>query len=313
MHTVVESHPTERRFSLAWCLGVIFLHFGISFLLFTYQLFAASAAFFDDGAGELFWRSALHIWSPPAMLFKKDTEGDGWMLLFGFVIGYTILIGIVAGYLVPYIGRRFRAWVQRRGRTKLPFPFELSRSARIVTAWTVILLEVIWCGWLYYSLRNFDDRRLNAPDWLKFQSWASDVRHASTFVVYEGLPHQFGEASLLATERATKKTFEVFGFSAYEQPLAITTQDAATLRRLATSSSSYGSWAGAKLCGGFHPDYFLAWKDGTDIHYLLLCFGCHEIVFYSAKRRFIVDLRHGPGEEFHAVLEKYWNQRPKRE
>ena len=304
--------PAKRRFSFTWCLGVALFHFAVTFALLCYYAYASTSAFVDDGAGKRLWHTVLWIWSPPSGAHPMSGYDFNHKkaLLLGLAAAFSVFIGIVAGGLAPIIGRRLRSRSSAGGA--LPFLPSTTEKTRRLAAPTIILLEVIWIGWMYYStfLAEVSAPFLTMPDRFKFRSWASDIRHAPTFNLYEGLPHPFDEGELLAREKATKKTLEVFGWSAYAQPFQVTPEDAAALHRLATSASSYKTWTGPKLCGGFHPDYFLAWKDGTDTHYLLLCFGCHEMVFYNPKRAFLVEIREGALEEFRTVLVKYRKQRP---
>lgn len=82
------------------------------------------------------------------------------------------------------------------------------------------------------------------------------------------------------------------------------------LRRLACAADSYWSYGGPKLCGGFHPDYCLAWKDGEAAYHFLICFGCHEVKLYGPRTELILDLRKESYAAFKAALETHRAQRP---
>ena len=99
-------------------------------------------------------------------------------------------------------------------------------------------------------------------------------------------------------------------FPFYERPLPITAKDIEILRNLVTSADSFWSWRGPKLCGGFHPDYALAWSDGANTCYLLLCFGCGEMFFLDSKHALVAEVREEARKQFAAILSKYHDQRP---
>jgi len=130
--------------------------------------------------------------------------------------------------------------------------------------------------------------------------------------LYEGLPHQSWEPELLKNELAAKKTITIHGFPFYEHPLSVAAADADELRRLSTAADSFSSYGGPKACGSYHPDYCLSWKDGSTVYELLICFGCHEMKFYSPSQDVLADVQKDAFYRFEAILKKYRDQRPKR-
>ncbi len=152
---------------------------------------------------------------------------------------------------------------------------------------------------------------LKEADLLIFQKIAQGIRNASSFSLYEGLPHQTREQDLLKQELAEKKVIRLRGFPFYERPLAISPDDSRILRELACDAGSFKSYSGPKRCGGFHPDYALAWKDGDAAYHLLVCFGCHEMKLYSPTDELYVDIQRNAFSRFESLLKKYRSQRPK--
>jgi hypothetical protein len=188
----------------------------------------------------------------------------------------------------------------------------VKRVTKVCLAAGIIALLALWGGWSYQLRAQAEHPELDWWDLLQYWPVSKGIRHASSFTVYEGLPHQIGEAELVASEIASKKTFKLRGFSFYEHPLAITAEDAGTLRRMVTSPETFWSTV-PKACGGFHPDYCMTWNDGDTTYYLMLCFGCHEMYFYDTKHEFVADVRHDAFPQFEAILEKYRDQRPWRQ
>ncbi len=135
------------------------------------------------------------------------------------------------------------------------------------------------------------------------------VRRATTLTVYEGLPHQ-ADIVQFRHELATKKTVRLQGFSFYQQPLEVFAADAKPLRRLCSDPKSFWSYGGMKLCGDFHPDYALVWKDGDQVYNFLICLGCHEMRIHGPKGGMLVDIRDDPFNHFKAILLQYREQRP---
>jgi hypothetical protein len=154
---------------------------------------------------------------------------------------------------------------------------------------------------------------LTAIDLEQFKPIAEGIRGAAELVLYEGLPHQMFEQDALKKELATKKTVKIRDFPFYERPLVLEAAEVEPLRNHSMAADSYWSYGGPKLCGGFHPDYCLVWKQGESIYQLLICFGCHEVKLYGPKSELIVDLREKAFQAFEAALKKHRDQRPARE
>ena len=134
------------------------------------------------------------------------------------------------------------------------------------------------------------------------------VRISESLTVYEGLPHQTWEAEALAREKKTKKTVQIGGFPFYQELLEISPADQAKLKEICSSPGAFTPWAGAKACGGFHPDYCLVWKKGEQTCALLICFGCGEMMAVADRRVEVSDM--AVESELRAILENYRKNRP---
>lgn len=130
----------------------------------------------------------------------------------------------------------------------------------------------------------------------------------SSLTLYEGLPHQMWEADELKKELAAKTTIQINGFPFYAHPIEMAANDVEVLRSLSASPDSYWSYAGPYMCGGFHPDYCLTWKNQGARYHLQICFGCKEMALSGPKNKLTADIR--DLETFKTILEKYRNQRP---
>jgi hypothetical protein len=133
---------------------------------------------------------------------------------------------------------------------------------------------------------------------------AYSIAWAETVTVYEGRPHQNMEYDLFKAERESKPSITLHDFSFYAEALTIDSADVAELRRIIADAASYKKYRGPKKCGGFHPDYAVAWDEFT----VLICFGCGEIKILGPGGESIFDMRN-PGE-LKQVLKKYQRNRP---
>jgi hypothetical protein len=139
------------------------------------------------------------------------------------------------------------------------------------------------------------------------------VTKAKTVAVYEGLPHQHFEPSLLEAERKEKKTVKLHGFDFYADPIELKPELTKQLNARGSDRNSYSRYRGAKLCGGFHPDWCLEWKDGDQTYRLLLCFGCGEAKLHGSKIEALTELNEEQKKQWSDLLDPLYKNRPKRE
>jgi len=166
------------------------------------------------------------------------------------------------------------------------------------------------CAAIHGTASGFEGSEGKGVDASRFTPLAAGIRRASLLTVYEGLPHQRWESEELKKELATKKTIRLHGYPFYEKPLPIFSGDVEPLRRLCSAAESYRTYREMKLCGGYHPDYALVWKDGGVSYDLLVCLGCHEMKLFGPKMELLIDLRDGPAKHLEAILKQYHQQRP---
>ena len=172
------------------------------------------------------------------------------------------------------------------------------------------LLFLTACALLQSAGCSGDRAGFTAKDRSQFAPISKGINRASSFKLYEGLPHQGWERDEFQRELEKKKTVTLHGFPFYERPLPVAAADVETLRRLSSASGSFHSYAGAKNCGGYHPDYCLSWKDGEASYELLICFGCHEMKLYGPRQELLADIQRDVAIQFETTLKKYRDQRP---
>jgi hypothetical protein len=140
--------------------------------------------------------------------------------------------------------------------------------------------------------------------------YRTTVAAAKSIVVFEGLPHQMWDKELLAVEIKRKDTRKIWEYPFYTPSVPATNSN--DLRKLLSRSDSITVFGGPKLCGGYHPDYCISWQAGDVTYYALVCFGCHEIVFYDGKTPLIYDLEEKAYEQYKKLLATYASKRPKK-
>lgn len=112
------------------------------------------------------------------------------------------------------------------------------------------------------------------------------LKQAHTLSIYEGLPHQENQAALFQQESQRKDSMRIAGFLFYSPAITPAEQDLTTLAQLFSEPANISAFSGEKRCGGFHPDYAIAWAHNNDNAYALICFGCGEIIYsYKDKRQ----------------------------
>lgn len=143
-----------------------------------------------------------------------------------------------------------------------------------------------------------------------FDEFADAVSKAGSVTVFEGLPHEMLEKDLFDKEKATKPNIEIDGYSFYSSPMNVSDSDLKELKDLVTSSRTFQPYRGGKACGGFHPDYGLAYQVGNGELTVLLCFGCGDM--HSRYNDLVIDCEMSDGgkRRLKDVLWKYHVNRP---
>ncbi|MGJ8726143.1 MAG: hypothetical protein ACSHYB_16425 [Roseibacillus sp.] len=128
--------------------------------------------------------------------------------------------------------------------------------------------------------------------------------------VFEGLPHQ-RDAELLQVESKREDTTSIGGFQFYTPKVLAKGEVAREMRNAVRSAQSYTKWSGEKRCGGFHPDYAIAWSEGANEYSILICYGCREVLVVSARESFRYDF--SEMEELKKLLVSFKSKRPEKQ
>ena len=139
---------------------------------------------------------------------------------------------------------------------------------------------------------------------------AQSIRQAAKLTLYEGLPHQMYEEAVLLAEKKAKPTIESHGFPFYREPLVLKGDDEQELVKLLGDTRTYTPYLGEKKCGGFHPDYAVAWSVAGEEYIDLICFGCGEIRAYGPGKEAEFDIARDARERMKAILTAYVKNRP---
>jgi hypothetical protein len=149
-------------------------------------------------------------------------------------------------------------------------------------------------------------------DMARFVSFLQTPSHLS---VFEGLPHHQWEKEMHSSELLREDIIRRQGYPFYFSRLKISDNDCERIQDLfATFSQTAISIeeGTAKRCGGFHPDYLIAWsKDDGQSYSTLICFGCAEMIIAKDGFSLQRDITAKPFvDELKAILSKYRVNRP---
>jgi hypothetical protein len=147
------------------------------------------------------------------------------------------------------------------------------------------------------------------PSLERAEIYRNGILSVKQLEVYEGLPHQLHEKSLLTKELKRDDIVKFAGFPFYT-PSVRTTQIAGLIAVL-SDKSAFKVYGGLKRCGAYHPDYCVSWKNGNKTYYALICYGCGELVFYDGRKPLIYDMQEGTLAKLKELLKGYALKRPK--
>jgi hypothetical protein len=103
----------------------------------------------------------------------------------------------------------------------------------------------------------------------------------SSLEIYEGLPHPKWHGEHYKKDLAAKPIRRIEGHEFYKQRILPGEELQNQLREVCAAGSSYRTFSGQKLCGGFHADYALCWSHRKGFVNILVCFGCEEVWMVS--------------------------------
>ena len=116
--------------------------------------------------------------------------------------------------------------------------------------------------------------------------------------IYEGLSHPFFEKDQLIDEIlfGSRKIIHGHGFESGKIESNEVTQ---AIEEELWSENAFSPWAGEKMCGGFHADYCLRWKDQGVRYDVMICLGCSEALLFRNGTALRCDLQHDFSNRIH--------------
>ena len=194
----------------------------------------------------------------------------------------------------------------------------MNRPLKIILRVVGVLVALLLAVTLFLYLRFKPDEYGRVVPWGEsiditvLPNFRASLLEQSDLKIYEGLPHQGWEHELLRSEIKSKETTKIHGFHFYSNEISPSTAHRDLLVAALSNPEGIMEWAGMKLCGGYHPDYAVRWKDAKGAEFdALICFGCHEIKLYGAGSQLYADLSKEVYNPLKEVLSEYEDQRPK--
>lgn len=118
------------------------------------------------------------------------------------------------------------------------------------------------------------------------------------------------ESDLLAKEKKRKDTIKIGAFHFYTPSVAAANPQ--LLKSILSSPDCIYVPGGLKACGGFHPDFAIECVGvGTARVYVLICFGCRDIIYSDGKNEYFYGLFKDSGDKLKEELAQYSKKRPK--
>jgi hypothetical protein len=149
-----------------------------------------------------------------------------------------------------------------------------------------------------------------SKDFAKLKSILDGLPRAGEVALYEGLPSEFWEPQLRESEANRKKTIGLHGYLFYDERLAPGGSDLEQLTALFTDARSFVRYRSTKVCGGYHPDYCVEWKNGDVTTRALICLECGEVQFFGRRNELYCDLSPEANRRLARWLSPYQKNRP---
>ncbi len=132
------------------------------------------------------------------------------------------------------------------------------------------------------------------------------IFHAESLQLFEGLPRP--NRWQPATPPVRRPRFKLRGYTFYRPAIEPSAADFPKLFDLCTASASFTPYH-PKFCGGFHPDWLLVWQRDQRQYRMLICFGCHEVIFDWDRQSLQGDISAESFKSLAAILQTYSTQK----
>ena len=113
---------------------------------------------------------------------------------------------------------------------------------------------------------------------------------ASIEEFYFGLPHPWGAEEEFEDELWNIENQSICGYRFYSKPGEPTPKIRAEVSRIFTSEANFEAYSGWKLCGGYHADFAVKFRDDSGEYWFLVCMGCSEVIGYTKNRKLFFEL-----------------------
>jgi hypothetical protein len=192
---------------------------------------------------------------------------------------------------------------------KVTFKKREKSSAKLDISFDHIAPETTKCS-------DYTEARLTRPpaEWRTLSDVSGflvNVRSAQTVSVYEGLPHRMFESDIYLRELKREDVIRIETFPFYGESLSVSPTEQSTLTQIVLGDDAHIPYRGPKMCGGYHPDYVLIWDAAGHKSGAMVCFGCHEVIYFTPQGRLIEELGDAAYGKLKAVLSRYRVNRPK--
>lgn len=147
-----------------------------------------------------------------------------------------------------------------------------------------------------------------AQSYQHYESLSAGIKEADTIEVFEGLPHDLWERELFDAELKNKDTVEIAGYPFYAKPVVLSESDRERLTELYCTKETFVPYSGVKMCGGYHPDWLVRWKQGEKEWIVHFCFGCCEATTIHEDTSMLCNI--WTTKPIENLLNPYHRQRP---
>jgi len=185
-------------------------------------------------------------------------------------------------------------------------------------SWFSVIIAAAWLGAPVNGAKIDEhyDPLMGFAKWEKSQPLAlavalQTVDSASKITIYEGLPHQMFEARSFRREAERADVLWVHDVPFYQKPLEVTPEDLKRATAVYHAAESHQNFSGPKLCGGFHPDYYIVWSKGSKWVGAMICLGCGEWISLNKDGYRYEDISKEAHAQLKEMLQKYVSLRPK--
>lgn len=166
-----------------------------------------------------------------------------------------------------------------------------SRTVAVILVLSVGLL-LLWDSRLVAHLRFAGNAHIpSADEDFPRLSEVIPSQTAPLSSLLRGLPHPARKEKEYVRELWTSSNVSVHGYRFYKEPVAISPELREVLAGLLSDPSAFTAYTGPKLCDGYHADFAARFDEPGRTCWVLVCFGCEEVLMYSGRQALICELR----------------------